>query len=440
MNPLALELNQAICAQNTNAYEMLSDLGKALFFPKGILSQSAEAKAKATRLNATIGMAREGGEAMYLPSVMEVLPGLTAEEAVAYAPATGLPDLREKWREHQMAQNPALAGKAVSLPVVTAGLTHGLSLAGDLFVNAGDVLALPDKIWGNYRLLFELQRGAVIRQYPLFSGGGFNTGGFAETIERLCEERDKIVVLLNFPNNPTGYSPTVHEAKEIVASLVGAAEGGTNVVAVTDDAYFGLFYEQATAKESLFAQLAGSHPKLLAVKLDGPTKEHYVWGMRVGFITLSVGGVDEGSPLFRALDRKLAGAIRSRVSNCSRLSQTVVLKALQSDTLREERAQKFQVMADRAGKVREVVCRPQYADAWEPYPFNSGYFMCIRLKSADAEAVRVHMLEEHGIGLIAIGDRDLRVAFSCLEVGQVEELFERLYQGIMELNSDASGG
>ncbi|MHB1407970.1 MAG: aminotransferase class I/II-fold pyridoxal phosphate-dependent enzyme, partial [Desulfitobacteriaceae bacterium] len=44
MNPIAKELNHAIQAANTHIYDMLSDLGKSLYFPKGILTQSAEAK------------------------------------------------------------------------------------------------------------------------------------------------------------------------------------------------------------------------------------------------------------------------------------------------------------------------------------------------------------------------------------------------------------
>ena len=44
MNPLAKELNDHILEQNPYVLEMLSDLGKNLFFPKGILTQSAEAK------------------------------------------------------------------------------------------------------------------------------------------------------------------------------------------------------------------------------------------------------------------------------------------------------------------------------------------------------------------------------------------------------------
>ena len=40
--------------------EPVSERGKRLYFPKGILTQSAEAKAKGKRFNATIGIATEG--------------------------------------------------------------------------------------------------------------------------------------------------------------------------------------------------------------------------------------------------------------------------------------------------------------------------------------------------------------------------------------------
>jgi len=53
MNPLAHQLNSVIKAANPHLLAMLSATGKRLFFPKGILSQSAEAKEKATRLNAS---------------------------------------------------------------------------------------------------------------------------------------------------------------------------------------------------------------------------------------------------------------------------------------------------------------------------------------------------------------------------------------------------
>ena len=59
LNPLAVELNQIIEQEAPGVMRMLSELGKKLYFPKGILTQSAEANQKAHRYNATIGEARE---------------------------------------------------------------------------------------------------------------------------------------------------------------------------------------------------------------------------------------------------------------------------------------------------------------------------------------------------------------------------------------------
>ena len=70
MNPLAKELNEAIDQCNPQILAMLSGIGKQLFFPKGILSQSAEAKEKAHRINATIGIAKESGHTMCFDTVM----------------------------------------------------------------------------------------------------------------------------------------------------------------------------------------------------------------------------------------------------------------------------------------------------------------------------------------------------------------------------------
>ena len=82
MHPLAQALNQQITAVNPHVTEMFSDLGANLYFPKGILSQSAEAGAKAKVYNATIGTAVEDGVAMSLASVMGILPGVSANEAL----------------------------------------------------------------------------------------------------------------------------------------------------------------------------------------------------------------------------------------------------------------------------------------------------------------------------------------------------------------------
>ena len=77
----------------------------------------------------------------------------------------------------------------------------------------------------------------------------------------------------------------------------------------------------------------------------------------------------------------------------------------------------------RARKVHQILSNPDYADLWVPYPFNAGYFMCLKLKGLNAETYRRHLLEEHGIGVIADGDRDIRIAFSSVEEKDLEDLY-----------------
>ena len=434
-HPLARELNEQLEKAAPEVLDMLSARGRRLYFPKGILTQSAEADAHAHFLNATIGIATEGDGPMHLPSLQSRLAGVAPADAYDYAPVAGRPELRRLWREKLLAENPSLAGKRFSEPIVTSAITHGLSLVGDLFVDAGDRLLLPDKLWGNYRLMYEVRYGAEIVTYPFFRAGHFDTEGFAAALAEQARGRSKLLVLLNFPNNPTGYTPTPAEGEAIVRALVERAERGSRIVAVLDDAYFGLFYHLGgtSLTESLFAPLANRHPNLLAVKLDGATKEFFAWGLRCGFLSFAAGSSDGADIVAEVLEAKLKGAIRSGISSSPQLSQSLVEAALRSGAALEERGRKRETLCARAAKAHEVANAPRFRESFEPYPFNSGYFMCLALRGVDAERVRLRLLHEHGVGVIATSPSDLRIAFSCLELDEIEPLFELLHRSVQAL-------
>lgn len=428
MNDLANQLNESIVKNNPNIFDMLSELGKSLYYPKGILSQSAEAGKKASRFNATIGIATEGNEPMHFKHIQESFIGYDPKDIYPYAPPSGKQSLREAWRKKQLKDNPSLANKSFGMPIVTNALTHGLSIISDLFMNPGDTIITPNKYWGNYNLVFSIRRGGKVATFELFDENQhFNVAAFKECLLKQ-KEAGKAIVLLNFPNNPTGYTPSKEEADAIVSALYDAAEAGINIVTLLDDAYFGLFYEDSV-KESLFGQLVGLHSKILPVKIDGATKENYVWGLRVGFITYG----SESKEVLHALEEKTKGIIRGTISSGSHLSQTVILKSLESADFDREKKEKFEVMAGRARKTKEVLQQDKFNEDWTYYPFNSGYFMCLKLKNVNAEQLRVHLLDEYGVGTIAINATDLRIAFSSVEEQDIEELFELIHKGVKDL-------
>ena len=71
MNPLAQKLNDEIKQSSPEVLDMMSQLGKDMFYRKGILSQSAEAKR--ITYNATIGMATKKEGKMYANSLTKCL-------------------------------------------------------------------------------------------------------------------------------------------------------------------------------------------------------------------------------------------------------------------------------------------------------------------------------------------------------------------------------
>ena len=422
MNALAQKLNETL----GSAAEFLSDEGKRMFFPYGgILGQGAEAKQ--CDINATIGMAFEEDGT---PLVMECFGKQLNldKKAFLYAGSFGLLELRERWRQMQLRKNPSLKGKRFSLPVVTNALTHGLRIAAELFAGAEDAVVVPDLFWDNYELIFHDACGASVRTFNTFAKGCFDVAAMKKA---LLEPGEKKILILNFPNNPTGYTATLEDAKKIVAAVKQVARKGKRIVVLLDDAYFGLVYEKGIHGESLFAEFADLDKNVLAVKLDGTTKEDYVWGLRVGFITFAFKGATDEQ--LKALAAKAAGNVRSCISNSSSLGQRMALAAYaDKDYLRQKKA-KYAVLKARYVEIRRILKKhPEYATAFEVMPFNSGYFMCVKPIGVDAENVRKHLIAKYSTGVIMLSGL-LRLAFSTIPKAKLAKLFANVFAAINDL-------
>jgi len=421
MDPQAINLNETIQKLNKNVLELLSDRGKNIFFPKlGILSQSGQAKGK--NINATIGEAIEDDSTSMHLSEFDKLIKLPLGSVYPYAPSFGKKELRDCWKEFIYQKNPSLGTTPISTPIVTCGLTHGISMSGYLFVDEGDTVVIPDLFWENYSLIFENAYKGKVVTFPLFKNGGFNIDGFTETLDNID---GKIVLLLNFPNNPTGYTPLIPEINLIVDAIQKQADHGKKVVAIIDDAYFGLVYEKNVYTESIFTQLCNLSEQVLAVKLDGPTKEDYVWGFRVGFMSF---GVKNGTAeLYEALENKTAGAVRGNISNVSNLSQSLLYQAYFSAAYQSDKKEKYATLQSRYQTVQQVLADPKYLKYFTALPFNSGYFMCVGLNDQlNAEAIRKILLDKYSTGVIVFGNL-IRLAFSAVPQSKIHELIENIY-------------
>ncbi|MBI4896591.1 MAG: aminotransferase class I/II-fold pyridoxal phosphate-dependent enzyme [Candidatus Aenigmarchaeota archaeon] len=422
-NPEADAINMVLKAEAPTVFDLLSKQGKcAHYSKKDVFPQGDEARQ--TTLNATVGQAfTDDKTPMFLNSIMQQLPTLSPKDLL-YAPVTGLNDLRIIWKTWIEKNNPSLK-TPMTLPIVVGGMTHGLSVIKELFADEKNSIITPDKYWSNYKFIFD----RPFDEFPCFAYGAFNVTGLKK---KLMSHGTKKIVLLNFPNNPCGYTPTCAEAQKITDCMKQAAQRGKQIVVICDDAYGGLVYEDDIETESLFALLADVHERVVAIKLDGLTKEAYAWGIRVAFVTFAWKHMSRNAA--QVIEEKTGAVIRRTISTSSSIGQAIAIRAMQNAAFEQERNVNFEILKSRYQTVKKILAQhKEYKPYFEPLPFNSGYFMCIAVKRGDAETIRKTLIQQYSTGVIAMKNL-LRIAYSSASEKNLPQIFENIYQAAKKAN------
>jgi aspartate/methionine/tyrosine aminotransferase len=153
-----------------------------------------------------------------------------------YTANLGLAELREAIaaymaRLHGSEVNPIEASRIA----VTSGGVSGLMLAAQMIVNAGDEVVCVTPIWPNLPQQAIIM-GGVVKAVPLYAEGG----QWKLNIHQLCEAMTTStkLLLINAPNNPTGWALTRFEQQTI---LDHCRKTGTWIIA--DEVYERLYYE-----------------------------------------------------------------------------------------------------------------------------------------------------------------------------------------------------
>ncbi|MEX2683760.1 MAG: aminotransferase class I/II-fold pyridoxal phosphate-dependent enzyme [Candidatus Sigynarchaeota archaeon] len=440
-----------LALKQTPIWEAFSPFGKRVYLPQGIFYWAGLAKNAA--INATIGDAKGAELNQYLDvkstksitffvkNIAELLgTGVDASIISSYAPIAGLPELRAKWKdwilEKCSLKSSSNVPSLVSTPVVVAGVTNAIYFTVKFFANEGETVLVADKYWENYDTIINLNLGANLDVFNTFKDGKFDVTAMRVKAEEIGKKQGKVILLLNFPNNPTGYSPSTAEMTSIADAIVKVADTLQKpVVVMIDDAYEGYVYDKAAEKRSLFAFLLDKHPKVIPVKMDGASKELLFYGGRVGFMTYgfsSKWGVDL-KKVDDDLNNKLSGAVRGTNSNGPHISQLLVLKMLEAMPKSIENRQKvIAVLEERYNafkKAGEKLHQPKKGIYWDPY--NGGYFAFLNLpKSLPADQIAKKLLDEQKLGVIPVqtktGVNGLRIAYCSMPIADITPALDKI--------------
>lgn len=229
--------------------------------------------------------------AMGLPDVLafwfgesdEVTPEAVREAAARslrdgetfYAHNLGLPALREAIGSYVSALHGPMSVDRIA---VTSSGVSALMLAMQMLVDAGDEVAAITPLWPNLTAQAEIL-GARVRRVPLEP----RQGAWRLDLDRLraAVGSGTRVLLVNAPNNPTGWTLTHGEVQAILAHCRST---GTWIVA--DEVYERLYYGSGAAAPSF---LDAALPDDRVVAVQSFSKSFLMTGWRLGWVVVPPG-------------------------------------------------------------------------------------------------------------------------------------------------------
>jgi aspartate/methionine/tyrosine aminotransferase len=409
----------------------------------GVLAGSREELARAH--GAPPGAAGPDPEAviMWLSAVREHLPLLEPSEIFPYAPVPGTRAFRQAWRawllrKSAVVDDPGRVRRLTTPPLATPGVSGALFTAGHLLLDPGESVVVADKRWDGYDTTFGVVLGARLATHRLFTPDGrLDLDDLEARLLETAARQAKTTVVLDFPNNPTGYVPTREEAGELRTRVRSVADRtGRPVVVLFDDAYEGYVYDDAYPV-SLFYSFLGLHPLVHPVKCDGITKEFLFFGGRLGALTLGIpeesADADWRGALEAEWENKCSAVVRAIVSSSTTPVQALVTRLLEGrlDDALAERERMIAMLRDRRETLRDLLDRPAARGAFRADPFNGGLFAFLNLHRGSARDVAVRALREHRVGVVPMevpedGINALRVTFGSVPAERLERLVDAL--------------
>lgn len=236
---------------------------------------------------ANAGLGRSDVLAFWFGESDEVTPAAVREAAAAslaagetfYAHNLGLPELREGIASYASALHRPLTAERVA--VTSSGVT-ALMLAMQLLAGPGDEVVAVVPVWPNLTAQPAIL-GAQVRRVALAPR---DDGAWALDLQALLDAVTPAtrVLLVNAPNNPTGW--TLSRAEQ-VSILDHCRKTGTWIVA--DEVYERVWFEHGRAAPS-FLDIAEPDDRLVIAQSF--SKTFLMTGWRLGWLVLPPGHLD----------------------------------------------------------------------------------------------------------------------------------------------------
>jgi aspartate/methionine/tyrosine aminotransferase len=231
---------------------------------------------------ANAGMGRSDVLAFWFGESDEVTPDFIRQAAIEslqngdtfYAHNLGLPELRDAVAQYTSGLHGNVAANRIA---ITSGGVNALMLAVQMLVDAGDEVVAVTPVWPNLTAQ-PLIMGARLKRVSLKPAGGAWTLDLQALLDAITPDTRLLVV--NAPNNPTGWTLTRAEQQAI---LDHCRKTGTWILA--DEVYERLYYEDThNGCAPSFLDIASPDERLVVV--HSFSKSFLMTGWRLGWLVM----------------------------------------------------------------------------------------------------------------------------------------------------------
>lgn len=377
-------------------------------------------------VNATIGsLYDEEGKLVALNSVFDHYDQIDKRTKAAYASGiTG----NESYRA-QVA-NWVLEDK-VNLPhsvIATPGGTGAISTTFFNILEQGQTVILPDIAWENYKLMAE-QQNLDTAFYSMFDGDHFNMSSLKETVLKVKETQDTLLIVINDPcHNPTGYSMSRAEWKELIAFLNEVSKD-TAVCLLDDIAYIDYSAELETARNYM-EEFNNITDNIMVIVAFSCSKTLTSYGMRCGAAIL----LAKQPELVRNAEivyEKTARSMWSNIPNAAMESFTWVTTENKEEYMKEK-----QYYVDLLKQRADIFTSEAKEAGLVTYPYRGGFFITIQIPDNDfRDRYHTLMIDNH-IYTVCV-DKGIRVGLCSLPVEKAKGLAARMKDLMDQVGKEA---
>ena len=313
----------------------------------------------------------------------------------------------------------------ISDAVATPGGSGAVGSTFKNYLDPGEEILLPNIGWQPYWIMAEENEFKVV-EYSLFQGDGFNLGSFKEKCIEIMENQGKVMAVINDPcHNPTGYSLSIEEWKEIAAFLNDLATKGP-VILLNDIAYMDFAHDGLKARKymELFNDNCENFLVVLAFSIS---KTLTAYGLRTGAQV----AISNSEEVIEDFVRANEFTARSMWSNIPKGG----MRLLADIFSREDRMKKL--IEERQGyvdllKERSDIFLSEAAEAGLPiYPYRDGFFVTLKTPTEEQQERVYEKLNEKLIFTIKVNE-GIRVAICSLSKEKIRGLAKRMREAFDE--------